>query len=319
MKDTIPVFVVSDNKYAYLVSTTLISIMENTKSQINFNVIDTGISKENRMKILDDASPYKNLSVNFIDLSLDKFKDLPKEKGYVSKSAYARFLVPTFASNFKKAIYTDIDVIFTKDIKELYNEDLGQYIIGAVPDAMYKLNKTLNNYQRRLQISPQHEYFYSGLLLFNIKAFNKLNVAKSLIDISNRYKSTLLQCDQDILNKAFDNNYKILSPKYVVTSEYLDNINVFNDDYIKNELENMVIRHFAGKNKPWNSKIKIPDSELFWKILSMSSFNEYVLNLEKQRKKIKIFYKVTRLFLKGFPYFLVEKQIRVLKERINEI
>ena len=101
--------------------------------------------------------------------------------------------------------------------------------------------------------------------MFNIKAFNKLNVAKSLIDISNRYKSTLLQCDQDILNKAFDNNYKILSPKYVVTSEYLDNINVFNDDYIKNELENMVIRHFAGKNKPSNSKIKIPDSELFWK------------------------------------------------------
>ena len=319
MKTIIPVFVVSDNQYAHLVSTTLISIMENTKSQINFNVIDTGISEQNKNKILKDSSKYKNLSINFIPFSLDKFNGFPQEKSYVSKTAYARFWIPAFASAFDKVIYTDVDVIFTRDIKELYNEDLGTYTIGAVPDAMYKLNKTLNNYQKRLDISPQHEFFYSGLLLFNIKEFNRLNMLDKLIGVVNKYKTSLLQCDQDVLNKTFENNYKALSPKYVVTSEYLDNINLFNDDNIKRELNNMVIRHYAGKNKPWNSNIPIQNRELWWKYATMSIFYDEIIAQFQKKLKLKNFYIIFRKILKVLPYLLVEKHIKIIQEKINAI
>ena len=48
----IPIFLASDNNYAPFVATTIASICDNTKSFCNFYILDGGISKKIRIKLI---------------------------------------------------------------------------------------------------------------------------------------------------------------------------------------------------------------------------------------------------------------------------
>ena len=96
-----------------MVAVTIASIMENTKSQIAFYILDNSISSLNKKKIIRFLKKYSNCSTNFIDINSEIFAMFPETFHY-SKAIYSRYLIPEVKSNLKKVIYTDVDVIFFK-------------------------------------------------------------------------------------------------------------------------------------------------------------------------------------------------------------
>ena len=50
-KESIPIFLSSDNNYAPFVATTIASICDNTESYCDFYILDGGIDEENKKKI----------------------------------------------------------------------------------------------------------------------------------------------------------------------------------------------------------------------------------------------------------------------------
>lgn len=261
-KYTIPVFLSSDDNYAPLVATTIVSICEHTNSFIEFYVLDGGIIPENKQKILSLCEKYKNLSIEFINIDCNKVFDGVEVKNQLSLSAFNRLLIPELKPALKKVIYLDVDIIALGDIAQLYNENLDDYIIAAVPD-----NGAHNDYYARaktiLEMDANSTYFNSGVMLFDCEKWRENVHLEDLLAIEKKYRKTRLYNDQDILNKYFDKRYKILDIKY--------NVMVSNSE--------VILRHLTDRIKPWNfsSDTESPFYENikdFWLIAQKTLFFE---------------------------------------------
>ncbi len=268
----IPIFLSSDNNYAPLVATTMASILSNTKSFIEFYILDGGITSENVEKIQSLKNTFNNFSIEFIKIDYDKyFKDL-KVKNHWTKAVYTRLLIPNIKPNINKTIFMDVDIIITGDIANLYNEDLEDYALGAVWEqwAEYGINK---QHKIRMQLSDNHKYFNAGVLLIDCTKWRDNNILEKLFDIAEKYKDCLELQDQDMLNKYFDNNYKVLEQKYnYLTTNF----------YVNDTQEPYIIRHLTGNVRPWQlnptTASIVPNVNDFWYYAKMTPFYDELLS-----------------------------------------
>ena len=280
--NNIPVFLSSDNNYAPYVAATLASICYNTKSFCEFYIIDCGISRDNKLKIEKLKNKFSNFSIEFIKIDIDKyFKNLPEIR-YITRSMYSRFLIPYLKPQINKAIYTDVDIIFIGDIKEMYNEELDGYALGAVWEenmSFFMAKRML----KKLNLSKDHKYFNSGSLIIDCKKWRDDDIYNKLIEISKKITFRLDCPDQDLLNIYFDNNYKIIDSGY----------NLLRENHILNKYnnKNTIVLHFTGDIKPWHINPKIKTNLYnryleFWKYAKMTEFYKELLeNVNDDQKQ----------------------------------
>lgn len=235
----IPIFLSSSNDYSPFVATTIASICDNTKSFCDFYVLDGGISEENKEKISELKNQFNNFTLEFVKIdSARSFKDFP-DGGHLTLETYNRLLIPQLKPNLGKILYFDIDIVVLGDIYELYSIDLGQYALGAAWDesrASYNLDT-----KYLMELSDDYKYFNAGVLLIDIPKWNKDSIVKQLFEIEKEYKNKVLHADESLLNKYFDNKYKVFDIKY----NYIDY------DVIHLPHKEPVVRHFASPLKPW--------------------------------------------------------------------
>lgn len=261
----IPVFLASDNNYAPFVASTIASICDNTKSFIDFYILDSGISKGNQIKIELLKNKFKNFSVEFIEIDLDKeFKGF-YISAHLSLATYSRFLIPNLKPELNKVIYSDVDVVAMGDIAEMYKEDLKGYGIAGVWESKYEKGFNIER-KIRLGLKDTHRYFCAGHLIIDSQYWRNNNIIKDLLDIASNNQSILKGHDQDALNIYFNDNYLDLPLKYSFV--YPSN---------GKELEEpIIIRHYT-KVKPWDISPDIDnrygtDHEIFWKYAEMTAF-----------------------------------------------
>ncbi|GMO57058.1 MAG: glycosyltransferase family 8 protein [Rickettsiales bacterium] len=238
----IPIFLASNDNYAPFVATTIASICYNTKSFIDFYVLESDISDFHKTQIESLKSKFSNFSVEFLQVKPDLYKDFAFTLSHISLDMYSRFFMFELKPNLKKAIYIDLDVVVLGDIADLYNEDLGGNALGAINVNLPKRRK-FNYIYKIMQIPQEHLYFNSGVLLFDAEKISK-NFAKEMFELLDKYKKVVRFGDQDTLNKYFAGNYKTLSNKYNFTNSHIKN--GFKE-------QNIIVRHFEGSKKPWNS------------------------------------------------------------------
>ena len=110
--------------------------------------------------------------------------------------------------------------------------------------------------------------------MIDSKKWLKFDITSKLFNIEQEYRQKLKMADQDVLNKYFENTYKILNKKYNVM---FDNDKVF-------------IRHFSGYPKPWQADFyfdqkrkpkKILGLELFWKYAKMTLFYQEIIKIKE--------------------------------------
>ncbi len=264
----IPIFLSSDNNYAPFVATTIASICDNTKSFCEFYILDGGISEDNKIKINALKNLFKNLSIEYIRIDVENIFKGIKLSNTITLSAFNRLLAPQLVHNIRKAIYLDVDTIAVNDITQLFNENLENYILGAVPDWI-----DTSHWKAELAISNDHIYFNSGVLLINCEKWRKSIQLQDILSISELYPQQT-DNDQGILNKYFESNYKLLDKKYNVIFKY-------------NEV---VIRHFAGLIKPWQADFSLDwhnrpfksCNDLYWKYARMTEFYSQMCEIKEK-------------------------------------
>lgn len=260
----------SDDNYSPFVATTAYSLLSKTHSFIEIYVLSLGISILNQEKIKKSLSSFENFSVTFVPINSEELGDLP-ERPNLSRAMYLRYCIPDILpDNVKKAIYTDVDVIFVGDIAELWNETLDEYPIAAVPSQRIYTCNSYKREKKRLRLSEDHDFFMSGLLVIDCLQWKKNNYLSKLLSKTLEMADTLHLPDQEVMNIVFDNNYKRLSPKYCIIGKLQFS------DYSHKKLENIydskVIVHFPGE-KPWTNK-NVPFSYLFWSVAEQTAFFE---------------------------------------------
>lgn len=270
MMNKIPIFLPSDNNYATFVATTIASICDNTKSFCEFYILDSGISEQNEDKICKLKNKFSNFSIEFIKIVPEQaFKNFQVPNN-LNISTYNRLLIPNLKPSLTKVLYLDTDTITLGDISELYNIPLDGYALGASWDKSRVLYNT--DTKCLMELSEDYKYFNAGVLVIDIQKWLELDIISELFKIAKKYESRIKHADETLLNKYFDNNYKILDIKY----NYLDY------DCLNSPTHEVCTRHFATPMKPWNSNFsmlgnkieKLKNFDDFWIYAKMTEFRQ---------------------------------------------
>ena len=163
-------------------------------------VIHTGLTRENRNRVVKTAKR-ENVFIHFFNVS-PKLQELELRldvRDYYSISTYYRLFLPGLFPFINKAIYIDSDIAIREDIANMYSIDLGDNLLGAVPDGSVQIFDEFKTYVREIIKVEPEKYFNAGVLLMNFKALRNFKFEKKAIGLLQRVHFIVAQ-DQDVLN-----------------------------------------------------------------------------------------------------------------------
>lgn len=206
-----------------------------------------------------------------------------------SNATYNRFLLFSLLPGLDRVLYLDADVILTQDVCKLYDTEMGDAYLGAVPD--WIMSRTLTGptktidpnvpdlrkyHYETLGLSDAQisRYFNAGVLLFNFAAIHNLeSIGKEMVRKSEEKK--YLFRDQDILNVQFAENLFLLDPRWNVFNSLegaYDRVPQSGWSRAMAARRDPWLVHFADKDyKPWLAK-SVPYADLYWQALVRTPF-----------------------------------------------
>lgn len=277
----------SSNEYTPYLSVCLESLKQASSEENNYDIIifERNITEENK-KILKSQIESKNISLRFYNpTQLIKNYQLKFPSCY-NLECYFRLVSPVVCKNYEKIIFTDIDLLFKHDIKDLYEVDLGNLPLGAAQDYIYGIflnnpNDIWKTYAlKTLELDEPYKYFNTGVMLINVKEFNQNNYSTKLLELVSKKQYKILE--QDGLNKFFKTNIKYIDSSWnfpTLNKAYKSLFKFMPYEFTKKynkDKENPKIIHFAGGLKPWF----YPEEEfanVWWQYAKQTPFYELIL------------------------------------------
>lgn len=158
-----------------------------------------------------------------------------------------RLMLPKLLPNVSRIIYADIDIIFFRDLIDIYELDLGRNIIAAVP-------------------TRPDGYINSGFLLMDLDKIRKENLYKKWIKSSQ--ENDFRNPDQDVLNTTLVGRIKFLPLKYNFQLSHGSRIfKMYSEAELDDLKHNLTTLHYSDYMKPWAAKYKRPVySEYWWNV-----------------------------------------------------
>jgi len=207
----LPVFLASNNKYAPLLATAIMSIAENTSGDITFHVFNDTISRSAATALQRLAARY-GTPLTFHEVDLRTFRDCPSG-WFKTNIIYARYAIADLFPQYDQALYVDADMLFTEDIMSIPRITPASATLAACADMGISSFVDEPAHKSTIGISQEHEYFNNGLLLINCVQWRKECIASALLRIAHD-KSRLLKCpSQDPMNVYFSPNRYFLLPQ----------------------------------------------------------------------------------------------------------
>ena len=286
-KNPICIAMSSSGEYTPYLSVCLQSLIENINTENYYDIIvfERNILPKNK-ELLKKQVEQKNISLRFVNpVSLLTQYDL-KYSGNYNLECFFRLTAPLILKNYSKVIFTDIDLIFNRDIKDLYETNIENLPLAACKDLMWGafLNNSHDDWnkyaEKILKLPNKYNYFNTGVMLLNIDEFNKNNYSQKLLELVSKNSYRILE--QDGLNVFFKDNIKYIDTAWnyaVENSCYTEIIKympeIFYNQYLQDKLNPYII-HWAGVNKPWFST----DEEfvdIWWNYARKTPFYEEIL------------------------------------------
>lgn len=217
----------STGHYSKFVGTSMLSMFENTKSEITVHILhDNTLTADNREKMISVANRYDQ-RVEFYNVEKLCSEDIAVYKKYLSEFLLERFSLASMYrllahkvtdNKITKIIHLDADTIVNLDIKELYEIELGEKVLAGVPeilcnnggfDRIHELEALCNE-----NIVKIENYFNSGVLLMNLEHFRNTdeNIWYDSIKFVLRNYNRLT--DQNILNYCYSEQTILLPERF---------------------------------------------------------------------------------------------------------
>ncbi len=274
------------------------SIIENSSKQNNYDIIlfKTDIVERTKKLVLKQIENHPNFSIRFFDISksIYQYANLHfPTYAYASIETYFRMLAPYILKNYNKILYLDSDTIVLKDIAELYNTNIDNYLIGACRDlisfgAMH-IDLARSTSHKKVELNNLYTYYNAGVLLINIQAFRKNFFKDTIMKV--QHENNFDYYDQDALNYLTKDRTYILDSRWNVLR---DAWNTIENELIYAPIEyyNMMLEvykdpyiiHYITSKKPWKN-LNDDFAEIYWHYARKTSFYEFIIYKEIERAK----------------------------------
>jgi lipopolysaccharide biosynthesis glycosyltransferase len=253
----------------------IISLLYNSKGKCSYNihcVVSNAVHPVRRReleKIVNNQDPLS--SIIFLEANHDFDQS---HFSRFSVGMYYRLMLPKLLPHLDKIIYSDVDVIFCKDMIEADQIDLGDHWIAGVKDE-FNLKGSESVKKIKCKALNNGKYICSGFLIMNLKELRKGDTYNLWVALSrNKIFNTP---DQDILNYTCPNKKIFVPLKYSLQpkkkKDYDECIeeHIFSRREYEEALNNPVAIHYATR-KPWNNTIFL--GEIWWIYAKMTPFFE---------------------------------------------
>ncbi len=250
-------FTDSGGEYYHHVLTSLVSVFENTQSHVCAYILhDDTVSAQAREDFSLIAQRYgqevqlRRVPPFSIDISENVWKIFGKGAAY-------RLFIPELLT-VENVLYLDSDIICELDIREIFDQDMGEAVVAGVMDSGLcfdpKRIKRMNKYG-----IDNLKYINSGVLLLNlVQIRNRFpHFASDILGLIAGH--TFSYPDQDAINLYFQKNHgdiKLLPERY----NFL--LSIDDRAYLEHEQYQGKILHYTD-SKPWN--MSFPANVHYWK------------------------------------------------------
>ncbi len=265
MNQKIPIFFSTDDNYIPYLDVAISSLIANASNEFKYKIIvlNTGLNEENVRKIKQNEK--SGFEIDFVNISreVEKIKPRLKNVYHFSLVTYYRLFIASLFPQYDKVIYLDCDLVVLGDISKLYSTELGDNILGAVPDQFVQNTNEFRLYAKKaLGVDPDR-YVNAGVLLMNLGEFRKSKTEERFIRLITEYDFDLLDPDQAYLNYLCSGKIHVLQNSW--NKEPMP---------IPCEGEKNIV-HYALYKKPWQYD-DVMDGEYFWNYAEKSPFYEQI-------------------------------------------
>lgn len=246
-----------DDCFSRQLMTTLMSIRQTHPEQaFNIYVLQKEpLKKTNQLKRFCQALDMKYIAL-VMGGNFAYFEDAPSSKRW-PETIYYRLLAHLFLpESLDRILYLDADILVINPLDELFQYSMEGYLYAAASHTSEVLDQ-IN--RRRLRNWEIESYFNTGVLLMNLTEIRRVVSEQAIVDYIENYGITLLLPDQDIFNGLYGHQVMSLPDKiYNYDTRFALINDLMGEDKESRDLEwtmeNTVILHFCGKDKPWKAR-----------------------------------------------------------------
>lgn len=274
-KPIIPIFFAADDNYLPFLAVTLQSLEQNADTNYHYDIKimnADNISVENKFKILAEFEK-DNFDIEFVDVTpyIENFASKLHTRDYYSKTTYYRLLIPNMYPQYDKALYLDADIAINDSISNLFNIDIGDNYVGAIPDqsVLYMSDEFKDYVENRIGVDSYKHYFNAGILVMNLKKLREIGFEDVFIKLISAVKFDVAQ-DQDYLNVICKGHVKFIEETWNSMPLPVD----------INRPNKPSLIHYNLSFKPWHLDDLIYE-EFFWNYARKTSYIETILTIKR--------------------------------------
>lgn len=287
----------SDNNYVRHLGVTIYSALENNQQEdsVTIHILDSGIKRKNKICLEEIVNKFDR-KIYFYNLKEYEQKLAKGALSANSLSTYSRiFLAQLLDRNIDKVIYMDVGAVIVDSLKDLWGEEIDNYLVAGVIDivlTLFKLNIGLNK---------EDKYINAGFLLINLKLWREKNIEEKLLDFIKSNNGKITHYDQGAINAVCKDKIRYLHPKYNITTmffmmnyERILKLYEVSDYYSRSLVEeakkNPVFIHYveAGTTRPWIKGCKHPMANKYINYLRKTPWKNEKLEADNRSLKKKI-------------------------------
>lgn len=188
-------------------------LANNSDSPTEIHILTNGFSPQTRLALHELETCFnRTITVHGIDSScLSGFPTVNRPDLKIPLAMYFRlFMEEALPASVRKAIYLDTDTIVEKPLRELWETDLGDNILGAIPEPYLAGTPHLSE----IGLDANDIYFNSGVMLMNLDMMRNEHTGRRCIDWVKANKAIATSPDQDALNVIAKGRTLMLHPRY---------------------------------------------------------------------------------------------------------
>lgn len=250
----------SNDGFARHLGTSMCSLFDKNQEEksITVYVLSLGLSEENCGKLQSIAEKYdRKLEILELGNIRERFHFDVDTGGYDISIMGRLFMGEMLPETVKRVLYLDCDTVIVRPLKKLWNEDLGDAVLGAVMEpTIYDAVK------KSIGLSERDGYYNSGMLLVNLERWRDEHVQEKLMTFLEQKGGSLFASDQDLLNGALCGQIHTLMPEwnffpnyryfsYQTLIDHAPSYRAVSREAFLLAKKHPAIIHYMGDERPW--------------------------------------------------------------------
>jgi lipopolysaccharide biosynthesis glycosyltransferase len=295
-----PIVVVSaaDDNYAMPLAVTIRSAIDSLKPRqpIHINILDGGLTDASKVRLQKSWSDPR-ATIAFLKPDIEAIADL-KTENHLNLVTYLRLFMPSLlGKDVRKVLFLDADLLILKNLRELWEVQLGSAPIAAINDYFTPYLNTREAVQRptacdrhpdkclpvpnyrELGLKPTAGYFNAGVMVVNLDVWREMDVLHRAMDLVRRYHEHVRYCDQYALNVLFSEKWKPLDPRWNQNSNLWawrgESDGAFDPALYRLMQNDPWIVHFTWIKKPWHYGSTHPFTRHFFKVVDRTDWRRW--------------------------------------------